>query len=105
MEENNPIEIYQAADGQTAIEVRLQGETVWLNRQQLAELFGRDVKTIGKHVNNVFREGELAQNAVVANFATTESPFNSSRKIDEICLPIVFISLSNKIAICCLFWK
>lgn len=71
MEENNPIEIYQAADGQTAIEVRLQGETVWLNRQQLAELFGRDVKTIGKHVNNVFTEGELAQDAVVANFATT----------------------------------
>jgi len=71
LEENNPIEIYQAPDGQTDIEVRLQSETVWLNRHQLAKLFGRDVKTIGKHVNNVFREGELAQDSVVANFATT----------------------------------
>ncbi|MAD46782.1 MAG: hypothetical protein CMI02_14685 [Oceanospirillaceae bacterium] len=68
---NNPIEIYQSSDGQTQIEVRLEAETVWLNRQQLAELFGRDVKTIGKHVNNVFREGELPRSAVVANFATT----------------------------------
>lgn len=50
------IEIYQNDAGQTKIEVRLEAETVWLNRQQLAELFGRDVKTIGKHVNNVFRE-------------------------------------------------
>ena len=71
MEENNPIEIYQAPDGQTDIEVRFQSETVWLNRHQLAKLFGRDVKTIVKHVNNVFREGELAQDSVVANFATT----------------------------------
>jgi virulence RhuM family protein len=65
------IEIYQGADGQAEIEVRLEAESVWLNRLQLAELFGRDVKTIGKHVNNVFREGELIRDAVVANIATT----------------------------------
>lgn len=65
------IEIYQSDDGQAHIEVRLEDETVWLNRQQLAELFGRDVKTIGKHVNNVFNEGELLRDSVVANFATT----------------------------------
>jgi len=68
---NNQIEIYQTANGQTEIEVRLEADTVWLNRQQLAELFGRDVKTVGKHINNVFREGELDRDAVVANFATT----------------------------------
>lgn len=67
----NPIEIYQTQEGNTAIAVHFQAETVWLNRQQLAELFDRDVKTIGKHVNNVFREGELEKTAVVANFATT----------------------------------
>ncbi|WP_062058061.1 Fic family protein [Cellvibrio sp. OA-2007] len=67
----NQIQLFTSTDGQTAIEVRLQGDTVWLNRQQLAELFDRDIKTIGKHVNNVFREGELNQNTVVANFATT----------------------------------
>ncbi|HAI97133.1 MAG TPA: hypothetical protein DCL50_06765 [Methylococcaceae bacterium] len=68
---NNQIEIYQPDDGASHIDVRFQEDTVWLNRQQLAELFDRDVKTIGKHVNNVFREGELEKAAVVANFATT----------------------------------
>ncbi|CAG4988151.1 hypothetical protein DYBT9275_00014 [Dyadobacter sp. CECT 9275] len=67
----NQIEIYQSQDGQTQIEVKFGEDTVWLNRNQLAELFGRDVKTIGKHVNNVFFEGELEKSAVVANIATT----------------------------------
>ena len=51
--------------------VSLENETVWLNRNQIAELFGRDVKTIGKHITNVFNDGELNRIAVVANFATT----------------------------------
>lgn len=63
--------IYQTEDGQTKIQTRLENETVWLNRQQMAELFDRDVKTIGKHVNNIFNEGELVKHSVVANFATT----------------------------------
>ena len=46
------------------------GETVWLNRAQLAELYGRDIKTIGKHINNAVKE-ELERNSVVAKFATT----------------------------------
>ena len=66
-----PIAIYQTKDGNTRLDVRLEQDTVWLNRQQLAELFARDVKTIGKHLNNVFREGELVKSSVVANFATT----------------------------------
>ena len=49
----------------------IKNNTVWLNRKQLAELFGRDVKTIGKHINNALKE-EL-DNSVVANFATTAS--------------------------------
>ena len=52
------------------LEVRLEDETVWLNRQQLSVLFDRDIKTIGKHVNNALKE-ELAGISVVANFATT----------------------------------
>ena len=67
----NPIEIYQSSDGHTQIDVMFGNDTVWLNRNQLADLFGRDVKTIGKHVNNVFFEGELEKSAVVANIATT----------------------------------
>jgi hypothetical protein len=62
--------LYQRDSGVPTIEVRLDGETVWLNRQQLALLFGRDVKTIGKHIANAMRE-ELAEIPVVANFATT----------------------------------
>jgi hypothetical protein len=67
----NQIEIYRSSDGQPQIDVLFGKETVWLNRNQLADLFGRDVKTIGKHVNNVFFEGELEKSAVVANIATT----------------------------------
>lgn len=61
--------VYQP-DEMTRLEVRVEGETVWLNRHQLAVLFGRDVKTIGKHIKNALIE-ELADMAVVANFATT----------------------------------
>ena len=68
---DNEIVIYQSNELTERIEVRLKNETVWLNRQQLALLFGRDIKTIGKHINNVFNEGELVKTVVVANFATT----------------------------------
>ena len=52
------------------LEVNTKDETVWLNREQMAELFDRDVKTIGKHINNALKE-ELEDEVVVANFATT----------------------------------
>nr|NQU92153.1 DNA-binding protein [Bacteroidota bacterium] len=67
----NEIVLYQSNELPERIEVRIEEETVWLNRQQLALLFGRDVKTIGKHINNVFTEGELVKEVVVAKFATT----------------------------------
>ena len=51
--------------------MRLDEQTVWLNHQQMALLFGRDVKTIGKHINNVFLKGELDHKSTVANFAIT----------------------------------
>lgn len=53
-----------------ALDVRVEDESVWLNLNQIAELFGRDVKTIGKHINNALKE-ELLGLPVVANFATT----------------------------------
>lgn len=67
------IEFFKTTDNKVEIVVNLDNETVWLNRQQLALLFDRDIKTIGKHINNVFSEGELDSDAVVANFATTAS--------------------------------
>ena len=63
------IVLYQTPDGHTSLDVKLENETVWLTRQQMALLFGRDVKTIGKHINNALKE-ELAGEPVVAKFAT-----------------------------------
>ena len=69
MKNHGEIILYQP-DSEVKLEVRLEKETVWLNRQQLSELFNRDIKTIGKHVNNALKE-ELAGIPVVAKFATT----------------------------------
>ena len=69
MENKGEIILYQP-DNEVRLEVRLEDETVWLNRQQLSVVFDRDIKTIGKHVNNALKE-ELAGISVVANFATT----------------------------------
>lgn len=69
MEKEGEIILYQP-DGTLKLEVRLEDETVWLNRQQISNLFDRDIKTIGKHIHNALRE-ELSGMAVVAKFATT----------------------------------
>lgn len=66
---NNKVAIYRSADGETQLSVEIDKDTVWLNANQMAELFGRDSKTIRKHINNAIRE-ELAGEVVVAKFAT-----------------------------------
>ena len=70
MDLKNKIAIYRSADGETRLDVKVDKETVWLNVSQMAELFGRDSKTIRKHIDNAIRE-ELADEVVVAKFATT----------------------------------
>lgn len=65
--------LYQTPDGESKIEVTLANETVWLTADQMAELFQRNKSTISRHIRNVFDEGELPQNSVVAFFATTAS--------------------------------
>ncbi len=67
----NELILFETADKEIKLNVSVNDNTVWLNRNQLAELFERDVKTIGKHINNALKE-EL-DNSVVANFATTAS--------------------------------
>ena len=76
MEKNqaNEIIMYQPDDTLT-LDVRVEDESVWLNRNQIAELFGRDVKTIGKHINNSLRE-ELVGLPTVAKFATVQKEGN-----------------------------
>lgn len=65
------IVIYQTENGQTTIDVTLQNESVWLNLNQLSELFGRDKSVISRHLKNIFGEAELDESSVVAKNATT----------------------------------
>ncbi|MDR1716807.1 MAG: virulence RhuM family protein [Prevotella sp.] len=65
--------IYQMPDGNTTLDVKLDNDTVWLSLSQMANLFNRDKSVISRHINNVFKEGELDSNSVVAKNATTAS--------------------------------
>lgn len=88
MELNDKIIIYQTTDGQTSIEVKLENETVWLSANQMAILFDRDEKTIRKHINNVFSEGELEKE-------------NNTHflRVDGVKQPVAFYSLDVIISI------
>ncbi|RBQ30833.1 DNA-binding protein [Arcobacter sp. FW59] len=77
MEDLSNLVVYN--DGELELKVSVNSQTVWLNRNQLSELFGRDVKTIGKHINNVFVEKELEKFSTVANFATVQ--FEGKREV------------------------
>ena len=68
---NSEIVLFETKDSSVILPVRMTGDTVWLNRSQMAELFERDIKTIGKHINNALREE--VDRSVVAKFATTAS--------------------------------
>lgn len=71
--------LYQTEDSQTRLEVRLDGQTAWLSLNQLADLFQRDKSVISRHLKNIFEEGELTADSVVANFATTAADGKSYR--------------------------
>ena len=81
--------LYQP-DNSIRLEVRAENDTVWLNRQQMAQLFDRDVKTIGKHINNALSE-ELSGFSTVANFATVQMEGNKmvERKIEHYNLDMI----------------
>ena len=66
--------VYQTEDGKLKIDVRFEGETVWLSQQQMAELFQTTKQNIGMHIRNVFSEGELREDSVVKESLTTEMP-------------------------------
>ena len=71
----NNYEVVKFVDNQFELDVRAdkENETVWLNTEQIANLFGRDYKTIRKHINNALKEELLYDDSVIANFATTAS--------------------------------
>ena len=70
MNQKSNMIIYTTEDGLTKIETTFDEDTVWLSIDQMAELFQRDKSTISRHIKNVFSEGELQRESVVANFAT-----------------------------------
>lgn len=75
------IEIYKSSNDAIQLQVNLDNDTVWLNRHQLALLFDRDIKTVGKHINNIFEEQELDSNSTVAKFATVQ--IEGERKVNR----------------------
>lgn len=69
LESTNSIVIYQTNDGETSIDVKFHDETVWLTQAQMAELFQKDRTVIGRHISNIYKEGELERETTCANFA------------------------------------
>lgn len=69
MDLNDKIVIYRTADGQTTVDVRMDGDTVWLSQAQMAELFQKDRTVIGRHISNIYKEHELERETTCANFA------------------------------------
>jgi hypothetical protein len=63
--------LYQTEDGRTRVQCRFENETVWLTQKLMAELFGKDVRTINEHIQNVFAEGELVADSVIRKFRIT----------------------------------
>lgn len=70
---HNKLLLYQTADGRVRLDVRVEGETVWLTQKMIAELFAKDVRTINEHIQNVFEEQELVPDSVIRNFRITAS--------------------------------
>lgn len=91
MNKKDQIVIFKPEGVDALIEVQVHEETVWLNRNQLASLFDRDIKTIGKHINNVFKEGELDKEATVAKYATVqkEGDREVTRDVEHYSLDVI----------------
>lgn len=79
--DNSEILLYQTEDGQTKIDVRLEDETVWLSQAQMGELFQKERSVITKHINNVFKEGELQEERNVQILHIPLHPFAYNHKL------------------------
>ncbi len=87
----NPIEIYQTKDGQTQVEVRFEQDTVWLSQAQMATLFGKDVRTINEHIQNIFDDDELEIASTIRKFRIVrqEGQRQVNREIDHYDLDMI----------------
>ncbi|MEG1195093.1 MAG: RhuM family protein, partial [Clostridia bacterium] len=82
------IVIFKTSDEKVSVDVRFDEDTVWLTLDQVAALFERDKSTVSRHIRNVFDEGELERNQVVAKFATTASD-NKVYQVDYYNLDVI----------------
>lgn len=71
MQENNQIIIYQSEDGDTRIDVKFTGDTVWLSQQQLCELYNTSKANVNEHIKHIFEDYELDEDSVARKFRTT----------------------------------
>ena len=91
MKEQNQIEIYQANDGTTQIKVQFEQNTVWLTQRQMAELFGKDVRTISEHIQNIYSTEELLASSTLRKFRIVrqEGKRQVNRNIDHYNLDVI----------------
>lgn len=93
--------IYQSVDGNTRLDVHLEGETVWLSQNQMKELFETTKQNISLHINNIYKEGELSRESTVKDFLTvqTEGGVEKKRSVDCYNLDVIIsVGISGKIA-------
>lgn len=91
MENKGEIIIYQTQDGEASIEVKLEGDTVWLNQYQMAELFTTDRSSVTKHIKNIYKSSELVEEATCVKIAQvqTEGGRTIKREIDHYSLDVI----------------
>src|SRR5947209_5404299 len=91
---NSQIIIYQNESGEVKLDVRFDGETVWLTQKLMADLFGVDIRTINEHLQHIFREGELGKESTIRNFRIVQK--EGSR---EVAREVAFYNLDAIIAV------
>jgi hypothetical protein len=81
MENDKAIEIYRSKDGKVELSVTLENETIWLTQKQMANLFGKSIKTVNEHVINIYKERELAKHSTIRKFRIVQT--EGKRKVDR----------------------
>ena len=98
MLEENKIIIYTIEDGKEKFEVNLKEETVWLSQRQMAELFGKDVRTINEHIGNIYKEKELGKSSTIRKFRTVQKEGNRIVERERHCYNLdVIISVGYRV--------
>ena len=93
---HSQIILHQTSDGKTKVDVRFEGETVWLTQKLLADLFGTTTANINMHLRNIFKSGELDENSVIKDFLITASD-RKQYKTKHYSLEAIISALTGKL--------